>query len=52
MFSLSGKLFGHFPVDRSEAAVFLKRSAAAITKDWDGKVNDSPVTPTIEEVIY
>ena len=52
MFSFCGKLVGHFPVVKwlSVAAAFIKRRAADMTKGWDDKVTDVPLT-TITEVV-
>ena len=53
MFSLSGKPIGHFPVINwfKVVALFIKRRVAAVTKGWDDKMNDVPLTTMMEEMI-
>ena len=53
VFSFCGKLARHFPVVKSlrVAAAFIKRRAEDMTKGWDDKVTDVPLTTMITEVV-
>ena len=53
VFSFCGKLIGHFPVVKwlRAAASFIKGRAADVTKGWDDKVTDVPLTTMITEVV-
>lgn len=52
VFSFCGKLVGHFLVVKwlRVAAAFIKRRGADITKGWDDKVIDVPLTTMMEEI--
>ena len=53
MFSMCGKLVGHFPVGgwlRVIARV-LKRRVTAVTKGWDDPVDDASLRRVVEEVL-
>ena len=53
VFSFCGRLVGHFPVVKwlRVAASFIKRRVEDVTRVWDDKVTDVPLTTMITEVV-
>ena len=53
IFSLCGKLVGHFPICGwlRVAVAFIKRLATAVTKGWDGRIKNAFLSQILAETL-